>query len=118
MKLEILEGAKIEELDKLSRSLGNTPLISGSSLASVMRDENGTIVGFASVQTALHASGSWISPGYRRNGYTYELRRLLESDMRAKKIPVYFAFPGNDFEKELFRKYGSVTERLAQVKEL
>lgn len=115
--MEILEGLRIAEVDRLSRSLGNTPLLPGCAVASIMRagDE---IVGFASVQTALHASGSWIHPDYRKKGFTYELRKLLEADLRGKGIQVYFSFPNTDFERALFAKYGPVKEQMAQVKEL
>lgn len=118
MKLEILEGPKMEELDKLSSSLGNTRMIPGNSIASVMRDGAGTIRGFCSVQLALHASGSWICPTERKKGYTYQLRNCLEDSLREKGIAVYFAFPSNDFEHMLFRKYGPVREQMAQVREL
>jgi hypothetical protein len=117
MKLEILEGDSLAELNLLSQSLGNTQLVYGNSLASVLRDEE-NIIGFAAVQLALHASGSWIHPDYRGKRHTYELRSLLESEMRIRSIPVYYAFPGNDFERMLFKKYGHVREQLAQVKEL
>jgi hypothetical protein len=118
MKLEILEGQPIVELDELSRSLGNTPLLPGLALASVMRDKDESIIGFASVQSALHASGSWIHPEHRKMGYTYQLRYMLESEMRIKGVRMYFSFPQNDFERKLFAKYGPVKEEMAQVKEL
>lgn len=108
----------MQELDKLSRSLGNTPLIPDLSLASIMREGNGDIIGFASVQTALHASGSWIRPDHRGHRYTYELRKLLEVDLKGKGIQVYFSVPGTDFERILFAKYGPVKEKIVQVREL
>jgi len=117
VRVEILEGDKIAELDALSRSLGNTPLLSHSALASVMRDKE-EIIGFAAVQSALHAAGSWINPAHRGQKYTYALRAMLEDEMKAKGFRVYFALPGNEFERTLFAKYGPVKEQVVQVKEL
>jgi hypothetical protein len=117
MNIEIIEGPQIVELDKLSRSLGNVQLIPGASLASILRDGE-RIVGFACVQAAFHAAGSWVHPDYRGKKYTYSLREMLESGMLTKGIPVYFSFPKNDFERLLFAKYGPVKEQTAQIKEL
>jgi len=117
MKIEILEGEAIRELDELSRSLGNTPLLPHSSLSAVLRN-SAAIIGFAAVQTALHTAGSWIHPNHRGNRYTYDLRKALEDGLRDRGFGVYFSLPGNEFERTLFAKYGAVKEQTAQVKEL
>jgi len=118
MTFEILSGLSIAELDKLSRELGNIPLLAGSSISSIMRDDAGKIKGFASVQTAVHASGSWVDLKYRRQRHTYTLREVLEDELRRLRVPVYFSIPQNDFEKSLFAKYGAVEEKIVQVKKL
>lgn len=117
MKVEILTGRQILDLSELSKSLGNIPLVPGQSLASVMYD-NQKIVGFAAVQGACHAAGSWVHPDYRGQKLTYSLRSPLEAALKANGILIYFAFPGNDFEKQLFAKYGPTTEKLAQIRTL
>lgn len=117
MKMELVEDVGMDELDELSRSLGNTPLVKGNALASVMRNDE-EIIGFAAVQLALHTSGSWVHPNHRHRGYTYKLRSLLESGMKDKGVSLYFSLPKNDFERILFAKYGSVVEQVAQVKEI
>lgn len=112
--------AKLEEIADLSRfsvSLGNVPFLPGQCLVSTLRLGR-EVVGFAAVQNACHAAGSWVSPEHRRNGHTYQLRKCLENEMRSKGIPLYFAVPGNDFEKELFAKYGPVSEHIVQMKRL
>jgi hypothetical protein len=115
--IEIARGDAIRELSEFSVSVGNVPFRVGLSVASILREE-GKIIGFAAVQAACHAAGSYIVPSHRHQGLTYQLRTALEDELRAKNVPMYFAIPGNDFEKMLFAKYGPVTEKLAQVKEL
>jgi hypothetical protein len=110
---------EIQELSKLSVRLGNIPFFPGQCVASVLVEaEADEIVGFAAVQSAWHAAGSWMHEDHRRKGRTYDLRHCLENELRRKGIGVYFAIPGNDFEKELFAKYGTVTEHTVQVRHL
>jgi len=117
MKYEVIPPEQIEDLSRLSVSLGNVPFFPGQCAISVMKEGN-EVLGFAAAQTATHAAGSWIHEDYRRMGHTYELRKLLEIDLWAKGIPVYFAVPQNDFEKQLFAKYGPVTEATVQIRKL
>jgi hypothetical protein len=118
MRVEIAKGEELKEVSEFSRAVGNIPLVEGISVASVMRDDDGKIVGFAAVQAACHAAGSYVKPEYRKQGLTYEMRRVLESELKSNGIPVYFALPHNKFERDLFRKYGPVKEQIVQVKEL
>ena len=115
--IEIANGDVIAELSEFSQSVGNVPLREGMSMAAVLR-EQGKIIGFAAVQAACHAAGSYVALSRRHEGLTYQLRTALENELRAQGVPMYFAIPSNDFEKMLFAKYGPVTETLAQVKEL
>lgn len=107
----------LDRLSELSVSLGNVPFILGQCKASLLMDA-GQIVGFAAVQSAQHAAGSWVKEEYRRGGHTYGLRRCLENEMRRAGIGVYFSIPGSESERQLFAKYGAVDERLIQVKKL
>ena len=115
--IEIARGDVIQELSEFSVSVGNVPLREGVSVASILR-ENGKILGFAAVQAACHAAGSYIAPDHRHQGLTYQLRKALEDELKLQCVPMYFAIPHNDFEKMLFGKYGPVAEKLVQVKEL
>lgn len=117
MRYEVIPEDQIEELSRLSVSLGNVPFFPGQSTASIMR-EGSEIVGFAAVQNAVHASGSWIREDFRQQGHSYGLRKALEIDLRAKGFGVYFAVPQNEFEKQLFAKYGLVTEATVQIRKL
>jgi GNAT superfamily N-acetyltransferase len=115
--IEIASGDVIKELSDFSVSVGNVRLHKGMSVASVLREE-GRIIGFAAAAAACHAAGSYVAPSHRHQGLTYQLRKALEDELRTQGVPMYFAVPANDFEKMLFAKYGPVTEKLAQVKEL
>lgn len=117
MKMEIVSKGMLE-ISEFSKGVGNVPLIEGASVAAVMRDNDGKIVAFAAAQMAIHAAGSYVAPKYRGKGLTYELRKMLESELRREGVPVYFALPASEFEKDLFAKYGAVTEQTVQVKEL
>src|SRR5258708_791546 len=117
MEYSTLQTDQLAELDALSRSLGNVPFLPGQCSASLLRDGR-EIIGFAAVQAAVHAAGSWIKPSHRGKGHTYKLRELLEQKLRDEGIKVYFAIPANDFEKTLFAKYGPVVEKTVQVREL
>jgi hypothetical protein len=55
---------------------------------------------------------------YRRLGFSYELRSALDNELRRRGIQVYFALPANDFERQLFAKYGHVIEQAVQVRHL
>jgi GNAT superfamily N-acetyltransferase len=118
MKVEIVKGEALKEVSEFSKSIGNIPLLEATSMASVLRDDDGDIVGFAAVQAACHACGSYVKPEFRRKGLTYTLRQALESELRSQGIPMYFALPHNKFERELFKKYGPVKEQIVQVREL
>lgn len=109
--------AEIEKLSKLSVSLGNIPFFKDQCIASVLA-EGDDILGFAAVQSAWHAAGSWMHEDHRKQGNTYKLRNALDNELRRRGIGVYFAIPGNDFEKILFAKYGHTTEETIQVRHL
>lgn len=108
---------EMKEISDYSVRCGNIPLVQDQALSSVLM-EGKEVVGFAAVQAALHAAGSYVDPRFRGKGLTYGLRAELEKELKRLGFPVYFALPGNDFEKMLFAKYGPVSERLAQIKEL
>jgi hypothetical protein len=121
MKIEIAKGEAIKEVSDFGVSIGNNILIPGVAVAAVLRDDDGKIIGFAAAQAACHAAGSYISPEFRKKGYTYDLRMALENELKSDGIPVYFAIPNTEFERELFKKYGSkkpIKEQIVQIKEL
>lgn len=118
MECRLASQIEIEKLSKLSVSLGNIPLFPGQCKASLLLDDDGEIAGFAAVQAAWHAAGSWVREDHRLQRQTYEMRNLLDNELRRCGVGVYFALPSNDFEKQLFTKYGTVTEHLAQVRHL
>lgn len=121
LKVRIATPEETAKISAMSVRLGNIPLFPGQSIISLLehdRDEKKEIVGFAAVQTAQHAAGSWVKEELRRNGYSYQLRHELENEMRRRGFPVYFALPQNDFEKHLLAKYGHTTEHLVQVRHL
>src|SRR5712664_596602 len=107
----------MKKLSDLSVSLGNVPFMLGQCLASLLIEED-EIAGFAAVQSAWHAAGSWVKEEHRKQGHTYELRNCLDTELRRLGTKVYFAIPGNDFEKTLFAKYGHTTEHTVQVRHL
>ena len=110
MEIRLATTSDIEKLSKLSVRLGNVPFFPSQCKASLLLDDEGEIAGFVAVQIAWHAAGSWVREDHRKQGRTYELRRC--------GIGVYFAIPSNDFEKQLFAKYGHVTESFGQVRHL
>ena len=107
----------IKELSKLSVSLGNVPFFVGQCKAALLLDDD-KIIGFAAVQSAWHAAGSWVHEDHRKQRHTYELRNCLDNELRKEGVKVYFALPSSDFEKELFAKYGHMTEQIVQVRHL
>lgn len=117
MEVRIATPEETEQLSKLSVSLGNVPFLRDQSIV-VVAEHNKEVIGFAAVQSAQHAAGSWIKEDFRRKGLSYEVRQALDNELRRRGFQVYFALPGNDFEKHLFAKYGTVIERLAQVRHL
>ncbi len=117
MECRLATQSEIEKLSKLSVSIGNVPFFAGQCRAAILLDEE-KIIGFAAAQAAWHAAGSWVHEHHRKQGRTYELRNCLENELRRVGIGVYFAIPGNDFEKQLFAKYGQVTETVVQVRHL
>lgn len=116
-EIKIATAEDIQKLSALSVGLGNIPFFTGQSIVSFFEDGAG-IAGFAAVQSAWHAAGSWVKESHRKQGITYQLRASLENEMRRHGIPVYFALPGNEFEKELFGKYGHMVERISQMRSL
>lgn len=106
----------IAKLSRLSVDLGNVPFLPNQSIVSFFEDATG--IADAAVQVAWHAAGSWIREDLRRQGLTYQLRRVLDNEIRLRGIPVYFAVPGNEFEKELFNKYGTAIELTAQMRKI
>lgn len=117
MEVRLATPEDLNELSKLSVSLGNVPFFPGQCVASLLADGD-EIVAFAAAQSAWHAAGSWVKEEHRRQGHTYALRHSLENELRRQGIKVYFALPGNDFERALFQKYGTVTEHAVQVRHL
>ena len=117
MECRLATKEEIEKLGKLSVKVGNIPFFKDQCVASVLLDGDET-VGFAAVQTAWHAAGSWVKETERKQGHTYGLRMVLDNELRKKGVKVYFALPGNDFEKMLFEKYGHVTISAVQVRHL
>jgi hypothetical protein len=117
MEVRIATEEEIQNLSWMSVSLGNVRFLPGQAVVALLEHDK-KIVGFAAVQAAVHAAGSWVKEEFRRKGHTYELRQCLDNELRSRGIPVYFAFPNTDFEKHLFAKYGTVTEHLAQVRHL
>src|SRR6266436_5502419 len=101
MELRPATVSDIKELSELSVRLGNIPLLPGQSKAALLLDDE-EIIGFAAVQSAWHAAGSWIKEEHRKQGHTYRLRSYLDNELRKAGIKVYFALPGSDFEKMLF----------------
>ena len=118
MEIRLLQPSEIEKLSKLSVALGNIPFFAGQCKAAILIDEEKNIVGFSAVQSAWHAAGSWVREDHRKQGKTYDLRSCLDNELRRNGIKVYFAIPQNDFEKQLFEKYGHVTEQLVQIRHL
>jgi hypothetical protein len=117
MEVRLATDNDIERLSSLSVKTGNVPFFRGKVVASLLLDE-GEIAGFAAVQQAWHAAGSWVKEEHRKQGNTYLMRRVLENELHKQGVPVYFALPGNDFEKMLFTKYGHITEQTVQVRHL
>jgi len=117
MEVRIATPQETEKLSRLSASLGNVPFLAGQSIIALM-EHDGEVAGFAAVQSAQHAAGSWVKEKFRKQGYTYQLRHCLDNELRRRGFAVYFALPRNDFEKHLFAKYGMVTEHNAQVRHL
>jgi len=117
MEVRIARPEETEAFSQISVELGNIPFMKDQSLIAVLEDRK-EVLGFAAVQNAVHAAGSWINPEARGRGHSYELRRALDDELRRRGFQVYFALPRNDFERDLFHKYGPVTECLAQVRHL
>lgn len=118
MECRLANQSEIEKLSKFSVSLGNVPFFPGQCKASFLLDDEHKIIGFAAAQTAWHAAGSWVREDHRLQRRTYEMRNLLDNELRRCGVGVYFALPSNDFEKQLFAKYGQVTEQIVQVRHL
>ena len=123
MEVRIATPEEIQKVSQLSIRLGNVPFLPGQAIVALLEHEKEKgkekeIVGFAAVQAAVHAAGSWVKEEYRRQRYTYQLRAALDNELRHRGFGVYFAFPRNDFEKQLFAKYGLVVEHQAQIRHL
>jgi len=117
MQVRIATPEETEKLSQLSVSVGNIPFLRDQSVIALLEDGK-EMVGFAAVQNAQHAAGSWVKEPFRKQRWSYQLRHCLDSELRRRGFAVYFALPSNDFEKHLFAKYGMVTEHLAQVRQL
>lgn len=119
MEVRIARPDELLQVSMLSMGVGNIPFFPDQSIVAIAKEAGeGEIVGFAAVQNAQHAAGSWVKEPLRRKGYSYQLRRALDDELRRRGFPIYFALPADDFEKQLFAKYGRVTEQLAQVRHL
>lgn len=117
MEVHIATPEETEKLSALSVAQGNVPFLAGQSIISVLEHDK-KVIGFAAVQTALHAAGSWVEETYRRQKHSYGLRHALDNELRRRGFSVYFALPASDFEKHLFAKYGTVIEHQAQIRSL
>jgi len=117
MEVRIATPEEIAKISAYSASKGNSPFYPTESIVAFLEHEK-EILGFAGVQKALHAAGSFVDEKHRKQGHSYELRRALDNELRRRGFQVYFAFPNTDFEKHLFAKYGIVTEHLAQIRHL
>jgi len=121
MEVRIATPAEIAEVSKLSVRLGNVPFVKDQAIVALLEHEiegKKAIVGFAAVQNAMHAAGSWVKEEFRGQKHTYQMRAVLDNELRRRGFPVYFALPANEFEQHLFAKYGQVTEHLAQIRHL
>lgn len=121
MEVRIATPEETAKVSKLSVSLGNVPFLPAQAIVAILEHDAGEgkeIVGFAATQNAQHAAGSWVKEEFRKQKYSYELRHCLDNELRRRGFSVYFALPGNDFEKQLFAKYGTVTEHAAQIRHL
>ena len=117
MEVRIATAEETRKLSQLSVRLGNVPFLPGQSIVALLEHDK-EMVGFAAVQNAQHAAGSWVKEEFRRRHHSYELRACLDNELRHRGFSVYFALPKNDFEKHLFSKYGTVTEYAVQVRHL
>lgn len=117
MEVRIATPQEIAKISAYSTSKGNVPFYPDESIVAVLEHED-EIVGFAAVQKALHAAGSFVDEKHRRQKHSYALRQALDNELRNRGYRVYFALPHSDFEKGLFAKYGIVTEHLAQIRHL
>lgn len=121
MEVRIATKEETQKLSQLSVKLGNVPFLPDQSIVALLERGEGKekeIIGFAAVQNALHAAGSWVKDDLRRQKLSYKLRECLDNELRRRGFSVYFALPSSDFEKFLFSKYGQVTEHLAQIRHL
>jgi hypothetical protein len=124
VEVRIATAEEIPLLSKLSVALGNVPFFPDQATVALLEHGEGEdggakeIVGFAAVQNAQHAAGSWVKEEFRRQKYSYDLRHALDNELRRRGFSIYFALPRNDFQKQLFRKYGTVTEHMAQIRHL
>jgi hypothetical protein len=121
MQVRIASPEETQKLSQLSVAHGNIPFLSGQAIIAVLEEQEKdekNIIGFAAVQTALHAAGSWVEEKHRKQKHSYELRHCLDGELKRRGFTVYFALPASDFEKALFAKYGAVTEHLAQIRHL
>lgn len=117
MRSDAFPAIDMERLSELSVSIGNIPLKVEDSVAAVIIADN-EIIGFAAAQQAWHAAGSWVREDMRRKGITHLLRARLERQLTQRGACHYFSIPNTEFERELFKKYGPVDERIVQVKRL
>ena len=117
MECRIATPTEIEKLSKQSVLLGNIPFFKDQCIASILLDEE-NIIGFAAVQSAWHAAGSWVHEDHRKQRHTYEMRNVLDNELRKRGIRVYFALPETEFQEQLFAKYGHTTEHFVQVRHL
>jgi hypothetical protein len=108
---------EMQKLSDYSKAVGGIGFLPGQAIASLLLDDE-EVIGYAAVHNACHAAGSYVKEEHRRQGHTYEMRKILDAELKRRGIPVYFALPNNDFERWLFAKYGHVTEHLAQVRQI
>jgi hypothetical protein len=117
LKIRIASPAETKAVSAFPCVSGTCRSFRGQSIVSFLEHDD-EIVGFAAVQSAQHAAGSWVKEEFRKQKHSYELRHALDNELRRRAIPVYFALPQSDFEKHLFQKYGPVTEHIVQVRHL
>lgn len=117
MEVRIATPEEMQALSQLSVRLGNVPFIKDQAIVAVL-EHNKETVGFAAVQNAQLAAGSWVKEEHRKQKHSYELRQCLDQELRRRGFSVYLALPRTDFEKFLFAKYGPVTEQTVQIRHL
>lgn len=119
MECRIARPDEIAAISKQSLSLGNVAFDPDKSIVAVLiHSTTNECEGFAAVNSAYIAAGSWIDEVYRGRKLSYEMRACLDNELRRRGVTTYIAVPNKTSEYVLFAKYGSVTDHMAQVRHL